>query len=460
MTSFSVFVRRTSRRASLVLGLSLALCPAVGAQTPAAPQTRAVALTGGTIHTMNGGVLQSGTIVFENGRITAVGASVPIPGDAEVIDVTGRHVYPGLIDAYSHMGLYEIGGFDQTIDLNELGRINPNVRAEVAVNPESRHIGVARSSGVLVTLSSPEGGLISGLAAAMMLDGWTWEQMTLKSGAGLIVQWPSPFGPPMGGGGGGGGGGGTARAAADPDARYQREIAELRETFAAARAYHTARQATTGRNAQPHRSDSRWEAMIPVFEGTMPVIVNANELRQIQDAITWAEEEGLRLVIRGGRDAGYIADHLARKQIPVLITSVLNAPGRQWEPYDAAYSLPARLHAAGVPFAITGGGSAAYAYRLPQEAGAAIAFGLPAEEALRAVTLHPARILGLADRVGSLEVGLDATLIITSGDPLEYSSTIDQAYIQGRRIDMRDAQRQFFEKYQEKVRQTAAEVSR
>jgi len=456
MTSLSVLVRRNSLRAACFLVLSLAMCPASDAQTPAAPQTRAVALTGGTIHTITGGVVQNGTIVFQAGRITALGASVPIPADAEVVDVTGRHIYPGLIDAYSHMGLYEIGGFDQTIDLNELGRINPNVRAEVAVNPESRHIGVARSSGVLVTLSSPEGGLISGLAAAMMLDGWTWEQMTLKSGAGLIVQWPSPFAPFMGGGGGGA----AARPAADPDARYQREIAELRETFAAARAYRTARQATPGRNAQPHRSDSRWEAMIPVLEGSMPVIVNANELRQIQDAITWAEEEGLRLVIRGGRDAGYIADHLARKQIPVLITSVLNAPGRQWEPYDAAYSLPARLHAAGVPFAITGGGSAAYAYRLPQEAGAAIAFGLPAEEALRAVTLHPARILGLDDRVGSLEVGRDATLMITSGDPLEYTSTIDQAYIQGRRIDMRDAQRQFFEKYQEKVRQSAAEVSR
>jgi len=451
MTPLSLLVRRTSRLAALLAGLPLALSSALAAQTPAAPQNRAVALTGGTIHTVSGGVFQGGTIVFENGRITAVGAGVPIPAGADVVDVTGRHVYPGLIDAYSHMGLYEIGGFDQTIDLNELGRINPNVRAEVAVNPESRHIGVARSSGVLVTLSSPEGGLISGLAAAMMLDGWTWEQMTLKSGAGLIIQWPSPFAPPMGGGGGAG----TARAAADPDARYQREIAELRETFSAARAYRIARQAAPVRNAQPHRTDSRWEAMIPVFDGRIPVIVNANELRQIQDAITWAEEEGLRLVIRGGRDAGYIADHLARKQIPVLVTSVLNAPNRQWEPYDAAYSLPARLHAAGVPFAITGGGSAAYAYRLPQEAGAAIAFGLPAEEALRAVTLYPARLLGLEDRVGSLEVGRDATLIITTGDPLEYSSTIEQAYIEGRRIDMRDAQRQFFEKYQEKVRQTA-----
>jgi imidazolonepropionase-like amidohydrolase len=448
MSDRSTFPRSSGRVAMLLLGLSLASGSAASAQVPAAPQNRPVALTGGTIHTVSDGIIPGGTIVFEGGRITAVGVGVPIPADAERVDITGRHVFPGLIDAYSHMGLYEIGGFDQTIDLNELGRINPNVRAEVAVNPESRHIGVARSSGVLVTISSPEGGLISGLAAAMMLDGWTWEEMTLKSGAGLIVQWPSPFAPPAGGAA-------ARQGAADPDARYQREIAELRETFAAARAYHTAHRATPVRNVRPHGTDSRWEAMIPVIEGRMPVIVNANELRQIQDAVTWAEEEGVRLVIRGGRDAAYIADHLARKSIPVLITSVLSSPSRQWEPYDAAYSLPAKLHAAGVPFAIAGGGSAPYAYRLPQEAGAAVAFGLPAAEALKAVTLYPARFLGIDDRVGSLQVGRDATLLITTGDPLEYSSTIEQAYIQGRRIDMRDAQRQFFEKYQEKVRQTA-----
>ncbi|CAN5864302.1 amidohydrolase [soil metagenome] len=448
MRKIASLLRRSGRQVSLLLVIALTASPAVYAQVPAAPQSRAVALTGGTIHTITQGVVQNGTIVFEHGKITAVGANVPIPADAERVDISGRHVYPGLIDAYSHMGLYEIGGFDQTIDLNEQGRINPNVRAEVAVNPESRHIGVARSSGVLVTVSSPEGGLISGLAAAMMLDGWTWEQMTLKGGAGLIVQWPSPPSPA------------PARQGADPDARYQREIGELRDVFAAARAYRTAHAAAGQRGSPRHNTDSRWEAMIPVLDARIPVIVNANELRQIQDAITWAEEEGVRLVIRGGRDAGYVADHLARKQIPVLVTAVLNAPARQWEPYDAAYSLPARLHAAGVRFAITGGGSAPYAYRLPQEAGAAIAFGLPADEALNAVTLYPAQLLGLDDRVGSLQPGRDATLIITTGDPLEYSSTVQQAYIEGRKIDMRDAQRQLFEKYREKVRQTTSTSNR
>jgi imidazolonepropionase-like amidohydrolase len=183
------------------------------------------------------------------------------------------------------------------------------------------------------------------------------------------------------------------------------------------------------------------------------VVVSANDVRQIQDAITWAEEEGVRVILLGGRDAGYVADHLAERDIPVIVTTVLSSPNRAWEPYDAEYSLPARLHRAGVRFAIAGGNSAAYANRLPYEAGAAIAFGLPADEALRAVTLHPARILGLDQRIGSLDVGRDATLLVASGNPLEYATTIEQAYIQGRRLDLADANRQLFERYTERLRQ-------
>jgi imidazolonepropionase-like amidohydrolase len=439
--------RRAARVGLAALAAALLGATALEAQVPAPRQNRPIALTGGTIHTVSGATYEGGTLVFDNGRIVAVGRNVAIPADAEHVDIRGKHVYPGLIDGYSHIGLFEIGGIGVTIDLDELGRINPNVRAEVAVNPESRHIGVARSSGVLVAVSSPEGGLVSGQAAAMMLDGWTWEQMTLKGGVGMVVQWPSTFAPAAFG---------PAAATArpqDPDARYQRELAELRESFAAARAYRTARSAPLPRGARPHDTDPRWEAMIPVLDGRMPVIIDANELRQLQDAIAWADEEGVRIVIRGGRDAGYLAEHLAHRQIPVLLTSVLTSPVRPWEPYDAAYSLPARLHAAGVRFAISGAPTAAYAYRLPWEAGASIAHGLPADEALRAVTINAARLLGIDDRVGSLEPGKDATFIVTTGSPLEYSTRVEQAYIEGRRIDMVDAQRRLFQKYQERNRQ-------
>jgi imidazolonepropionase-like amidohydrolase len=428
MTTMPMSVRGGVARVLLPLAVCVAGAPALEAQTPAPRQDRAVALVGGTIHTVTQGVIENGTIVFENGRITAIGRDVAIPANAERVDATGREIYPGLIDAYNQMGLFEIGGFDVTIDLNELGDFNPNARAHVAFNPETRHLGVARSNGVLVTVSSPAGGLIAGLSAAMMLDGWTWEQMTLKPEAGLIVNWPSPF----------------------QERQYNESIRRLHDFFATARAYRTARAGAPDR----HPSDARLDAMIPVLEGQVPVIVSANDLRQIQDAVAWGEQEGVRMVLLGARDAGYVADLLARRQIPVLITTVLDSPNRAWEPYDNEYSLPARLHRAGVRFGITGGSSAAYANRLPYEAGAAIAFGLPADEALKAVTLYPAQFLGFDDRVGSLEVGKDATLLITTGNPLEYATTIEQAFIEGRRIDMVDAHRAFFEKYMEKLRQS------
>lgn len=414
----------------LLAFLPFAVAAGLEAQVPAPAQSRPIALVGGTIHPMSGPAIEGGTVVFEDGVILAVGRDVQIPANAERIDVSGQHIYPGLIDGFSAMGLYEIGSVDMTVDLNELGDVNPNIRAEVAVNPESRHIGTTRSNGVLVTVTTPTGGLISGLSAAMMLDGWTWEQMTIQAPAGLTVNWPNP----------------------NNEDRYEQQIKEIRDVFARARAYRTARTAA-GNGAPAHATDSRWEAMLPVLDGEIPVVVGADDLRQLQDALSWAEEEGIRLVLRGGADAHFVADHLARKQIPVLLTSVIGAPNRDWEPYDASYSLPARLHEAGVRFAITGGSSAPYANRLPYEAGAAVAFGLPLEEAMKAVTINPAEFLGIADRVGSLEAGKDATLLVTTGNPLEYASTVERAFIQGRDIDLMDIHRQFFEKYMEKVRQ-------
>jgi imidazolonepropionase-like amidohydrolase len=417
---------RSARRAAV--GAAFVALAVVGApaeaQVPAPPQAGAIALTGATIHTVSNGVIENGTIVFDAGKIVAIGANVAIPAGAQRVDATGKHIYPGLIDAYSAMGLEEIGAVDVTSDTDELGDFNPNVRAEVAVNPESRHIGTARSNGVLVTLTTPEGGLVSGLSAAMMLDGWTWETMTLQGGAALNVSWPDP---------------------SDDD--YADELRTLRDHFANARAYRDARAAGT------HDSDSRWEAMVPVVNGDVPVIVEANTIAEIQDAIAWAEEEELDLILRGGQEALYVADHLAAKQIPVLLTNTMDAPNHSWEGYDNNYALAAKLHERGVRFAIVGGSSAPYTHRLPYEAGVAVAFGLPADEALRAVTIYPAQFLGIDDRVGSLEAGKDATLFITTGNPLDFFTTVEQAYVQGRKIDMNDMFKQLFEKYMQKVGQ-------
>lgn len=442
--------RAALRAAVLTLGVGTFL----GARAAAAqvrmtvpPQEQAVVLQGATIHTVTNGVIQNGSIVLERGKITAIGATVTVPSGARVVDVTGKHIYPGLIDAYSTVGISEIGSVEVSNDIVEIGDYNPNVRAEVAVNAESRHIGTTRSAGVLVAFSTPEGGVISGLSSAMSLEGWTWEEMSLKGAAALNVNWPDPNRRA------GGGGRGGAGSQAPPPRSYAEQVQALKDFFGEARAYHDAVQA-----GQPFRTDSRLAAMIPAINGEIPVVVAAEGVAQINDAITWGKAEGLRLVIRGGRDAIHVADRLKAEQVPVILTSTMSAPPRSYDGYDGAYSSPAQLHKAGVKFAIAGGSGALYSYRLPWEAGVAVAFGLPEEEALKAVTINAAEFMGIADKVGSLEVGKEATLLITTGTPLDMTSNIEQSYIQGREINMMDIQKFFFEKYMEKIRQQAKKV--
>lgn len=436
----------TTRRALLALAMATAVVPATlraQERMTVPPQDKPVVLRGATIHTVTRGTITNGTIVFDRGRIAAIGgAEVAIPTGAKVVDVTGKHIYPGLIDAYSTVGITEIGAVDVSNDINELGDFNPNVRAEVAVNAESRHIGTTRSAGVLVAFSTPEGGVISGLSSALNLEGWTWEEMSMKGAAALNVRWPDPNARPRRFGGGPGGREGP------PPKTYAEQVQQIKDWFGEARAYRDAIK--TGQDV---RTDSRYAAMIPALDGTIPVVVAADGAAQINDAITWARAEGVKLVIRGGRDAIFVADRLKAENVPVILTSTMAAPDRDYEGYDGAYATPAKLHAAGVKFAIAGGSGGLYSNRLPWDAGVAVAFGLPEEEALKAVTINAATFLGVADKVGSLEVGKEATLLITTGTPLDMTSNIEQSYIQGREINMMDIHKWFFQKYMEKIRQ-------
>ena len=454
-------VRRVATGAmalGLVAGAPMLLAPiTAGAQVgmTVPPQSQPVVLRGATIHTVTKGVIENGTIVLDNGKITAIGgADIAIPRGAKVVDVSGKHIYPGLIDAYSTVGLTEIGSVDVSNDINELGDFNPNVRAEVAVNAESRHIGTTRSAGVLVAFSTPGGGVISGLSSAMSLEGWTWEEMSMKGAAALNVNWPDPTARPRRFGGGPPPGGPGARAPQPAPKTYAEQVQALKDFFAEARAYRDALAA-----GQTVRTDSRYAAMIPALNRAIPVVVAAEGVSQINDAITWAKEENVRLVIRGGRDAIHVAERLKAENVPVILTSTMAAPERSHEGYDGAYNSPAQLHAAGVRFAIAGGAGGLYSYRLPWEAGVAVAFGLPEDEALKAVTINAAEFMGIADQVGSLEVGKQATLLITTGTPLNMTSDVIQAYIQGREIDMNDIQKHFFKKYMEKIRQQAGRIA-
>ena len=448
--------RRVSRRAMLAAATVLGGLLAPGAamaqeRMTVAPQSQPVVLRGATIHTVTKGTIANGTIVLDRGKITAVGGpEVATPRGAKVVDVSGKHIYPGLIDAYSTVGLTEIGAVDVSNDIRENGDFNPNVRAEVAVNAESRHIGTTRSAGVLVAFSTPEGGVISGLSSAMSLEGWTWEEMSMKGAAALNVKWPDPNAQPRAGRGGGGGPGGRGGPPGPPPKTYAEQVQQIKDYFAEARAYRDAVKAD-----QSVRTDTRYAAMMPALDGKIPVVVAAEGAAQINDAITWGKAEGIKLVIRGGRDALAVAPRLKAEGVPVILTSTMSAPDRQYEGYDNAYATPAKLHAAGVKFAIAGGSGGLYSYRLPWEAGVSVAFGLPEEEALKSVTINAAEFMGVADKVGSLEVGKEGTLLITTGTPLDMTSNIIQSYIQGREINMMDIHKFFFQKYLEKIKQQA-----
>lgn len=401
-------------------------------QIPAPSQNVPVALKGGTVVTVSGDVIPGGTVVFENGIITDAGVDVEIPAGSEVIDVTGKFIYPAMIHARSSLGLSEIGRVSETVDLNEHGIINPNVRAQVAYHAESEHIPLARTHGIAVTVATPAGGIISGLSAAMLTDGWNWEEMTLKAPVALVINWPDMT---------------NARTRDDV-------LNDLSEAFLAARRYMTARKSADGKDIPHHNRDVRWEAMIPVLEGEVPVHINANDIRQIQAAITWAEKENVKMVLVGGRDAGYVLPQLKDKDIPVIVTPVINGPSRQWEEYDRSYSLPLMLYEAGINFCIAGDFGAANTIRLPHHSSSAVAFGLSQEEAVKAITLYPARILGLDHRMGSVEAGKDASLIIADGNLLELSTRVEQVFVQGRRVHMYDKHRRLYERYIERYNQT------
>jgi imidazolonepropionase-like amidohydrolase len=446
----AVMRNRRGLRSTLQAGLlatilfTRALLPGIALasdQIPAPAQSRPIAVVGAAIHPVSGPDVPDGTILFDRGKITAIGTGIPVPPGAQVIDGRGRHVYPGLISADTYLGLTEIGAIRASNDYTETGRINPNVRAETAVNPESELIPVTRSNGILLTVVAPRGPLVAGLSALMRLDGWTWEEMTLKAPAALNVFWPSMIirrGP------------GVVPGEEEQRAARDRQLEELKGAFRDARAYRRAKLTSGQAGGARHDSDRRWEAMVPVLEGKVPVVVWANEIQQIQAAVAWAEAESLRVIIGGGHDSWRVAGLLREKHIPVIVGGTHRLPDRRFEAYDTPFTLPAKLAEAGVPFAIMSPDEAPHARNLPYEAATAAAYGLPKDAALKAITLSPAQIFGIADRVGSLEVGKDATLIVTTGDPLEIRTQVEEAFIEGRRIDLSNKQTELYRKYRVK----------
>lgn len=437
-------IRSAGVRLLVLTGILCGCC--IGREAMAHPEVpgevskRPVAILGGTVHTVSDGVLEDATVLIRNGKIAAVGRDVKVPKKAIRIDAAGKHVAPGLFAANSDLGLVEINSVRATLDQNETGSITPNVKSWVSVNPDSEIIPVTRSNGVLLALTAPTGGLLAGQSAVLELDGWTYEDLTLKPAVAMHVGWPA-MAPVIDWE--------TERSAKEQLADRDEALERLDEAFGDARAYGKARAADP---TAPR--DARWEAMQPVLAGEQPLIIDADDLQQIQAAVAFAVEQQVRIIIHGGYDAPLCAELLKKHSVPVIVSEVYRLPLRRWEPYDTAYTVPARLHEAGVTFCISGGGrfGASLLRNLPYQAAMAVAFGLPAEEALRSITLAPAEILGVADRVGSLEKGKDATLIIADGNPLETASHVEAAFVEGRPVDLNDRHKRLWKKYEEKYR--------
>ncbi|MCH2125344.1 MAG: amidohydrolase family protein [Pirellulaceae bacterium] len=401
-----------------------------------------LAFVGATVHPISGPTVENATVVISRkGRIQAVGREIVIPPQAKQLNLVGKHVYPGLLDAHSNIGLVEINRVRASVDSAETGNINPNTKSWVAVNPDSEMIPVTRSNGVLLALSAPSGGLISGKSAVMQLDGWTFEDMTLRSSIGMHVQWPNML-PVINWT--------TEETASEQIEERDEQLEILRQTFERARAYQQARTADRANSV----FDIRWEAMIPVLEQKIPLIVSANDVQQIQSAVGFSTKQNVRLIIYGGYDALQCAELLKKHDIPVIIAGIYRLPRRRHDNYDAPFALPAKLQSAGISFCISSAGrfGASNLRNLPYHAATASAFGLPKEAALKAITLSPAEILGVADRVGSIEKGKDATLIITDGDILETPTHVEAAFIQGREVELNDRHKRLWRKYQEKYR--------
>ncbi len=438
------FIRCTIRILVCVIMVFMVLATGTASdQIPAPPQKRPIAITNTTIHTVTGHIVENGTIVFDGGRITAIGTDVAIPEGAEIISAPGRHVYPGLISPDTYIGLTEIGAVRSTVDRSETGEINPNVRAERAVNPESELIPVTRANGITLMVTSPSGGLISGMSAVMMMDGWTYEDMTFKAPAALYVEWPSMKIAPS-----------PPAKKSEDEQKKEREatIQKVTDAFLDARAYMIAKDAETAKGIPYHDVDARWEAMIPVLQRTIPVVVRADEIRQIEAAVAWATALNIRLIIAGGYDSWMVADLLKAANVPVVVGGIHSLPLHRFDAYDYPFALPAKLYNEGVAFAIASAEEAPHERNLPYHAATAAAYGLPRDEALKAITLYPAQIFGIADRVGSLETGKDATLIVTTGDPLDIRSQVEMQFIQGRKIDLTSRHTMLYDKYREKYR--------
>lgn len=410
--------------------LVAALASASTSQMAAQSRIReAIAITNATIVPVLGARIDRGTVVVRNGRIEAVGAQVVAPPDARRIDGTGLFVYPGLIDAGTRLGLTEIGSVPGPEDTQEIGPFNPQNDALTAVNPHSELIPVARVSGITTAITAARGGLIQGTAALIDLDGWTTDEMAVRAHAAMVMTYPRIAG-----------GRGRGRPQGDPgDATetMNRQVRELTDYLRNARAFTSL--------AAKGQANLAYEALGAALRGQVPVIFDVQTEGQIRGVLTLADSLGLKVILRGATEGWRLADTLAAKRIPVIVGPITQPPEGDL-PYDAVYANPGVLANAGVMIAFQSD-DAAEARNLPYNAALATAFGLSPEEALKALTINPATMFGVADQLGSIEVGKGANLQVTTGDPLDVRTVVKHVLIRGVEIPMTDRHTKLYQQF-------------
>lgn len=417
------------------------------------------------MHTVAGPSLTNAPVLVRDGRVVAVGDGARGTAD-RVVDLSGLHLFPGLIAPVTVLGLVEIDGLRQARDTTEVGDYTPDVHAWIAVNPDSELIPVARANGFTHAQAVPAGGTVAGHSSVLRLDGWTIEDLAEKRASGLHVYWPSfsldltPRGP--------GPGRDSWKSPEDQVKEREKKLREIDEFVDQALAYDRARtaaglgqapplalQASSGQRPGPVETNGfrrvpAWEGMLPVLRREEPVFLHADDARQIESAVSWAVRRGFRAVLAGGRDAARVASLLATNRVPVVYEHVFTQPPRDVDPYDVQFVAPGILHRAGVEVSFSEGTDrfgASSIRNVPYAAAQAMAFGLPRLEAWRGITLYPARALGLSDRLGSIEAGKEATLVAVTGDILDIRTQVRRLWIAGREVSLESRHTRLYEKF-------------
>lgn len=409
--------------------------PAPGRALPVSEAGPVTALVGGTIHPVSRPSIRDGVLLIQAGKIAAMGSreAVKIPAKARMVDITGRHVYPGMIDGGTSIGLTEIGSIDATLDERESGGFNPDLRSWIAINHDSEIIPVTRVNGITSVLSTPSGGSIGGQASIIRLDGWTREEMLVQAPLGLSVSFPLVA----------------------PDKKWQDDgrVKSLIKSFQRGLRYGERVDEARADGAAPPPRDLALEALVPYARGERPILVSANRVKHMVDAIEFAESNGLKVILRGCREGWKIASYLEEKDARCVVGPVHASPYSKYDPYDCVFTNAKALADAGVTFCFQTD-DASNSRNLPYHAGMAAAYGLDRRAALRAVTLSAAEIFGVADRIGSLEPGKDADLLVTTGDPLEFLTEIEHLFIAGREVPLESKHTRLYERYLERLGQS------